>query len=64
MTNSDCLHIPDILIDRLRESTPATTEELTSLLDDSKAVAGLTGFDFRDGKASMTFPFDEAQPTQ
>ncbi len=64
MTDSDCLNIPDILIDRLQEHTPETAEELTSLLDDSKAVAGLAGFDFRDGKVSMTFPFDEAQPTQ
>ena len=57
-----CLNIPDILIDRLQESTPETLEDLTSLLDDSRAVAELTGFDFRDGKVSMTFPFDETQP--
>ena len=25
-------------------------------------MAELTGFDFRDGKVSMTFPFDETQP--
>lgn len=62
MTDSDCLNIPDILIDRLQESTPETLEDLTSLLDDSRAVAELTGFDFQDGKVSMTFPFDETQP--
>jgi len=62
MTDSDCLKIPDILIDRLQESTPETPEALTDLLDDCKAMEGLTGFDFRDGKVSMTFPFDEAQP--
>ena len=62
MTDSDCLNVPDILIDRLQESTPETLEDLTSLLDDSRAVAELTGFDFRDGKVSMTFPFDETQP--
>lgn len=62
MTDSDCLNIPDILIDRLQESTPETPEDLTSLLDDSSAVAELIGFDFRDGKVSMTFPFDETQP--
>lgn len=62
MTDSDGLNIPDILIDRLQESTPETPEDLTSLLDDSSAVAELTGFDFRDGKVSMTFPFDETQP--
>ena len=38
MTDSDCLNIPDILIDRLQESTPETLEDLTSLLDDSRAV--------------------------
>ena len=64
MTDSDHLNIPDTLIDRLRESTPETAEELTSLLDDSKAIAGLTGFDFQDGKVTMTFPFDEAQLTR
>lgn len=64
MSDSDCLNIPDILIDRLQESTPETLEDLTSLLDDSRAVAELTGFDFRDGKVSMTFPFDETQPTK
>jgi hypothetical protein len=62
MTDSNCLNIPDILVDRLQESTPETLEDLTSLLDDSRAVAELTGFDFRDGKVSMTFPFDETQP--
>ena len=64
MTDSDCLNIPDILIERLQESTPETLEDLTSLLDDSRAVAELTGFDFRDSKVSMTFPFDETQPTK
>lgn len=64
MTDSDCLNIPDILIERLQESTPETPEDLTSLLDDSRAVAELTGFDFRDSKVSMTFPFDETQPTK
>lgn len=62
MTDSDCLNVADILIDRLQESTPETPEDLTSLLDDSRAVAELTGFDLRDGKVSMTFPFDETQP--
>ena len=62
MTDSDCLNVADILIDRLQESTPETLEDLTSLLDDSRAVAELTGFDLRDGKVSMTFPFDETQP--
>lgn len=64
MCESDCLNIPDILIQRLQENTPESLEDLTSLLDDSRAVAGLTGFEYRDGKVSMTFPFDETQPTR
>lgn len=64
MTDSECLNIPDILIDRLQESTLETSEAFTDLLDDCKAMEGLTGFDFRDGKVSMTFPFDETQPTK
>ena len=64
MTQSDCLYIPDILIHRLQEYTPESQEEFTSMLDDSRAIAELTGFDFRDSKVSMTFPFDEAEPTK
>lgn len=64
MTQSDGLNIPDILIERLKESTPETLEDFTSLLDDSKAVADMTGFDYRDGKVTMTFPFDETQPAK
>ena len=63
MTDSDCLNIPDSLIDRLRENTLETAKAFTSWLDDAKAD-GLTGFDFRDSKVSMTFPFDETQPTK
>jgi hypothetical protein len=62
MTDSDCLNIPDILIERLQESALENLEALTDLLDDCKAMESLTGFDFRDGKVSMTFPFDETQP--
>jgi len=62
MSDGDCLNIPDILVDRLQENTPETPEALTDLMDDCKAMEGLTGFDFRDGKVSMTFPFDETQP--
>ena len=64
MTNSDYLNIPKILIDRLQENTPASTEEVISMVEDSKAVADLSGLDFHDGKISMTFPFDESQPTK
>ena len=62
MAQSDCLHVPDSLIDRLKEYTPDTRVDFTSLLDDCRTIAGLEGFDFRDGKVTMTFPFDEAHP--
>ena len=62
MTQSDCLNIPEILIQRLADAEPESPEAFTDLLDDCRAMEGLTGFDFRDGKVSMTFPFDEAQP--
>lgn len=64
MTQSDCLNIPDCLIEALQEDdAPQTPEAFTSLLD-ACIADGLTGFDFRDGKVSMTFPFDETQPTR
>ena len=62
MTQGDCLNVPNILIECLKESTPETPEAFTEMLDDAKAVAGLTGFDFRDGKVTLTFPYDETQP--
>ena len=62
MTQSNCLNIPEILIQRLADAEPESPEAFTDLLDDCKAMEGLTGFDFRDGKVSMTFPFDETQP--
>ena len=62
MTRSDCLNIPKILIQRLADAEPENPEAFTDLLDDCRAMEGLTGFDFQDGKVSMTFPFDETQP--
>lgn len=41
MTDSECLNIPDILIDRLQESTLETSEALTDLLDDCKCYSNL-----------------------
>ena len=64
MTQSDCLNIPEILIQRLADAEPENPEAFTDLLDDCRAMEGLTGFDFRDGRVSMTFPFDETRPTR
>ncbi len=63
MTQCDALNIPDCLVEELRENTPPTPEEFTRLLDDC-ASDGLTGFDFRDSRITMVFPFDEARPDQ
>lgn len=64
MTQSDCLNIPECLIEALQEDdAPQTPEAFTSLLD-ACIADGLTGFEFREGKISMTFPFDETQPTR
>ena len=64
MAQGECLNVPAILIERLKEETPKTLDDFTSLLGDAKAVAELTGFDYRDGKVTMTFPFDETQPAR
>lgn len=62
MTQSDCLSIPERLITRLQESTFESADILSDLLEDFRENHGLTGFDFRDGRVTMTFPFDESQP--
>lgn len=62
MTQSDCLSIPERLITRLKESTFESADILSGLLEDFRENLGLTGFDFREGKVTMTFPFDESQP--
>ena len=61
MTRSECLHIPECLIEELRSSLPDSPEEFTRLLDDC-VPDGLEGFDFRDGRVSITFPYSEAEP--
>lgn len=62
MTQSDCLSIPERLITRLKESIFESADILSDLLEDFRENLGLTGFDFREGKVTMTFPFDESQP--
>ena len=61
MTRSECLHIPDSLIEKLRNNLPDFPEEFTCLLDDC-VPDGLEGFDFRDGRVSITFPYSDAEP--
>ena len=64
MTQSDCLNIPEILVQRLADVELESPEAFTNLLDDCKAMVGLTGFDYRDGRISMAFPYDETEPTR
>ena len=61
-TGRQAIHIPDLLINRLREYTPEDLEAFTTLLDDVRAMDELDGFDFRDGQLTMTFPFAELEP--
>ena len=48
------LNIPDFLEARLIEKTPETIADFLSLLDTAKEK-GMTGFDFRDDKVTLTF---------
>ncbi|MBQ8136847.1 MAG: hypothetical protein IJ174_05370 [Clostridia bacterium] len=63
MTLSDLLQIPDSLIEKIQTNPPETQDEFIQMLDDFIPL-GLTGFDFRDGKFSIVFPFDNAEPTR
>ena len=61
MTGGDQLNIPDTLIARLMESTPETTADFIPLLDAAKED-GLTGFDFEDGKITITYQAHQDEP--
>ena len=61
MTGGDQLSIPDTLIVRLMESTPETTADFIPLLDAAKED-GLTGFDFGDGKVTITYQAHPDEP--
>ena len=61
MTNSDCLCIPDTMIDALKQYNEGGLEGFTRFIDDSKA-SGLKGIDYRDGRFIIAFPYDESQP--
>ena len=54
MTGGDLLNIPDFLEARLIEKTPETIADFLSLLDTAKEK-GMTGFDFKDEKVTLTF---------
>ena len=61
MTGGDLLSVPDTLIARLMESTPESMEDFKALLDAAKAD-GLTGFEFDDGKITLTYRAHQDEP--
>lgn len=61
MTGGDLLNIPDNLIARLMENTPETMEDFKTLLDAAKED-GLTGFEFAEGKITMTYAAHQDEP--
>ena len=61
MTGGDLLNIPDTLIARLMEQTPGTTADFKALLDAAKED-GMTGFDFADGKITITYQAHPDEP--
>ncbi len=61
MTGGDLLNIPDTLIARLMENTPESMEDFKALLDAAKDD-GLTGFDFEDGKVTLTYAVHQDEP--
>ena len=61
MTGGDLLSIPDTLIARLMENTPETTADFIPLLDAAKED-GLTGFEFDDGKVTITYQAHPDEP--
>ena len=61
MTGGDLLSIPDNLIARLMESTPETAADFIPLLEAARED-GLTGFEFFDGKITLTFALHQDEP--
>ncbi len=61
MAGGDLLNIPDNLIARLMENTPETIEDFKALLDTAKED-GLTGFEFTEGKVTLTYAAHQDEP--
>ena len=61
MTGGDLINIPDNLIARLMEQAPETTADFIPLLDAAKED-DLTGFDFADGKVTLTYRAHQDEP--
>ena len=61
MTGGDLLNIPDNLIARLMENTPENMKDFKALLDAAKED-GLTGFEFAEGKVTLTYAAHQDEP--
>ena len=61
VTGGDLISIPDTLVARLMEQTPETTADFIPLLDAAKED-GMTGFDFSDGKITITYQAHPDEP--
>lgn len=61
MTGGDTLNIPDILIARLMENTPESMTDFLALLDSAREN-GMTGFDFKDDKITLTYRTHPDEP--
>jgi len=51
----DLIRIPNVLIAALEVQIPESPADFTAYLD--RTEADLQGFDFRDGKVTVSFPF-------
>ena len=63
MTGGGPLNVPEVLVRRLQEYTPESPEEFSEMLFDARTVAELDGFDYRDGKFSMTYAVTSKDPS-
>ncbi len=59
VVGSGFLVIPDTLVSGLQEYRPDSPEAFSGLLHEYREQGSLDGFDYRDGKATLSFPFDE-----
>jgi hypothetical protein len=59
---SGFLVIPEVLISRLQEDRPDSPDAFSGLLNEYREQDALDGFDYQEGKATLSFPFDEHRP--
>lgn len=64
MTQSDLIHIDEELMDLLHDEKPDSVERICELLEGEIHADMVRGIDLADGKLTLSFPFDEADPTR